>query len=1216
MRMSDGTTTEAGHSIRNEFPALVGAKQLTGKCHKGKFRDQQNDPDKTVGIKRKADEIECALGAEEGPSTSKRQLLGLNFISTALKTLNPLKNISNFMKWGRGEVEARVEAPQPSLQEEPTSAAVDGDGAAATKEPFVVVIEDFAVAEPLVETEVEDEVLEIADEEESLEEIPTAVTAPPALPVNDDTTTAPFASPAENVAAAAAPIIQHNPETAATILPVLPSTNRPDYSIFRQTSHYSPPVAKAIKVVKRSELKRQLREQRAPNPSTNVSAAPAPARRGNNPSGNKSRGSRLLTMAHDKAPLTVVSMAIAPPCKTPRAAFGLYDIIITPPARVQQQELQAEGEGGEHLDNGDNQQGQEQVVAPEVATIPVALEPSPEARTRVETHVEEVEELLESAHIATAAAAADVTAGVAAAPAAAEPTDPPSRRTSGSPLSLALWGIDKPKETEPEESHGTAIVKAARISAALALMPEIAAAIAVGENETDDDTIEVEDEAVAAEIDERAAVVSAEIEATAAEEEDTTPLQKPEVVVVEAGEEDPLEAPAFAAENDDKEDADGKEEEEKEVLPRSTEDVEDNVEKGEEDDAAAALFDGGHGNQFTPLPRLLPRWGISSGSDSAATSPSSFCSLLPVGISGGRNPSYKISQPGATAPAAANSPSVALRSNKSTNGKNDDADDMNDGAASTHPGGNKESSGRRVRFFGVEEISKEEENNDQELLISSQQQQHQDGEGGEQREIVCRPSIRPLPPPVCRPSSSNGRTHLTGAQPRFGIGAFVRIPANTTNGNAATVTQQNKEGSPPDAGTTTVAAALESTASPIDGIEVVENTSPPARVQVNTDQENAIPLVITRRLQHSGTLLRRAAPLLPPPLPAGDSIPQLLREAFLNARLTEHWCRGEAWARLDLSGIELVRDGDREAHLGAVIATLTGQRGDTAVQTALDQLQIEWELLKCFRQKYVSSPTEKGTIATAAAPKSILKHASGVSPLSAAAAAAAGGGAAGADSNYTPPLERKLPGFEDILAAEIVPGSTSPLDWAIGAIGAIAGLGNHTGQLTPGITVRSRGIKMLASLHHQAAAAANAGSSPPEGANAPGSGQNKDGVGAVATRAATAAAAAAAAEEQQNQHIAQQQPAPAVGAAEGRRRRFLNGTRRAGSRGHRLLQALQNAAGPNTSAGGGHVGAIHNTGAPTTAAAAAARLIVDSSTAGGDGGDFLAGPMATSFVIN
>lgn len=85
MRMSDGTTTEAGHSIRNEFPALVGAKQLTGKCHKGKFRDQQNDPDKTVGIKRKADEIECALGAEEGPSTSKRQLLGLNFISTALK---------------------------------------------------------------------------------------------------------------------------------------------------------------------------------------------------------------------------------------------------------------------------------------------------------------------------------------------------------------------------------------------------------------------------------------------------------------------------------------------------------------------------------------------------------------------------------------------------------------------------------------------------------------------------------------------------------------------------------------------------------------------------------------------------------------------------------------------------------------------------------------------------------------------------------------------------------------------------------------------------------------------------------------------------------------------------------------------------------------------------------------------------------------------------
>jgi len=1108
------------------------------------------------------------------------------------------------MKWGLGEVEAPIEAPH-SLQEGPTSAAVEGDGAAASKKP--VVVEDFAIAKTQVETEIEDGFLQIADEEKALEKSPGTAAAIPALAV-------------ENVAAAK-PILQVDQEeeaAAAITLPVLTSANTPEPSIFRQSSHYSPPVAKAIKVVKRSELKRQLKEQRASVPSIKVFAAsaPAPARRSNNSSGNKSRGSRLLTMAHDKAPLAIVSMAIAPPSKTPRAAFGLDDVIVTPAARVQQQELQTGGAGGGQQQDGDVDQGElEQVVAPEVATIPVALEPSPEARTTVETPVEEqagtpedsspveeIEELLESVQVATDAA------GKTAAPGAAtEPTDPPSRRVSGSPLSLALWGIDKPKETEPEMSHGTSTAKVTRVSVALGLVPDVPGATTVGpndacENENYDDTIEVEDEAVDMEIDQAAiSVVPTDVEATAAEEKGI-PSQEPEVAV-EAVEEVPLEAPAFVAEEDGKK-------------------VEEEEEQKEEEDKVAALIDSGHGNQFTPLPRLFPRGGISSGGDSAATSPSSFCSLLPVGLSGGRNPSYRISKPGTTAPAAANSPSVALRSNRSNSGKDDDGDTMNDGAASNYPGGNEEGSGRRVRFFGVQEISIEEENTDQELLVSNRQQQ-QDGEGNEQRETVCRPSVRPLPPPICRPSSANGRTHLTGAQPRFGIGAFIRIPTSTATGNAATGAQHNKEGSPPDAGTDPVAPALEeSTASPEDGSDSVENTSPPARLQVNTDSENATPLVIARRLQHSGTLLRRAAALLPPPLPASESIPQLLREAFLNARLAEHWCRGEAWARLDLSGVELVRDGDREAHLGAVIATLTGQRGDTAVQTALDQLHIEWEHLKSFRQKYVSSPTKKGIIATAANPKSILKHASGVSPFSAtaAAAAAAGGGAGNAGSDHTPPLEKTLPGFEDILDAEVVPGSTSPLDWAIGALGAIAGVGNHTGHLTPGITVRSRGIKMLASLHHQAAAAANASTSPPEGVNACETGQSEDGGGAVATRAATAAAAAAAAaaaEEQQNQNGAQHQPAPAVAAAEGRHR-SSSGARRAGSRGHRLLQALQNAAGPTGVAGGGHVGATHNTnGAPTSAAVAAARLIVDSSTAGGeDAGDFMAGPMATTFVVS
>jgi hypothetical protein len=84
-RMGDGATTKAGNSIPNEAPALVDAKRVTGKGRKSRSKDHQGPPDKIVGSKRKADEIECAPATEDGPSTSKRQLLGLGFLSTALK---------------------------------------------------------------------------------------------------------------------------------------------------------------------------------------------------------------------------------------------------------------------------------------------------------------------------------------------------------------------------------------------------------------------------------------------------------------------------------------------------------------------------------------------------------------------------------------------------------------------------------------------------------------------------------------------------------------------------------------------------------------------------------------------------------------------------------------------------------------------------------------------------------------------------------------------------------------------------------------------------------------------------------------------------------------------------------------------------------------------------------------------------------------------------
>jgi hypothetical protein len=81
----NGTAMEAGNSIRDEVPALFVARKASGKGHKGKTRFHQVAPDKTVGTKRKADEIQSPPYAEEGPNTSKRQLLGLGFISTALK---------------------------------------------------------------------------------------------------------------------------------------------------------------------------------------------------------------------------------------------------------------------------------------------------------------------------------------------------------------------------------------------------------------------------------------------------------------------------------------------------------------------------------------------------------------------------------------------------------------------------------------------------------------------------------------------------------------------------------------------------------------------------------------------------------------------------------------------------------------------------------------------------------------------------------------------------------------------------------------------------------------------------------------------------------------------------------------------------------------------------------------------------------------------------
>lgn len=521
--------------------------------------------------------------------------------------------------------------------------------------------------------------------------------------------------------------------------------------------------------------------------------------------------------------------------------------------------------------------------------------------------------------------------------------------------------------------------------------------------------------------------------------------------------------------------------------------------------AAAAGTDGvtpaSHHAQFSALPRLLPR-RTASGADSGATSTS--CSLLPAGLDG--------SAPRRRAAAAAPAPAE----------DGEEAEGGADGCAG-------EDTGRRVRFMGLEKEQEDEE------AAAAEVDANDAGKQPQTRQVPTRAHLA-------------RRARMSGPKPRFGPGAFVRKGAASANtaappgGLFSPLTDEDADGG--DAGDAGV-----------------------PQTSANCDQQGSPLIRIPRTLQGGapgmGPRQHLRDPALLSPVPgSAPAVPQMLREAFLNARLAERWRRGDAWARLDLSGIELDREGSgREAELAAVVATLTGRQGEAVVAAQLAALEPEWDHLCGVRQRYVSSPGGDG--GAHAAPKSILKRASGVSPLSGAGertppVGSAPGGAATADAN--------LPGFEEILAAEIVPGSLSPRDLAFATglgLQQAGGPGTRTAglELTPGIATRSRGIKMLASLN----------GNPGGGNHTPPTGQT-DGARAAAVPDPAAAL-------QQAQQL-------------GERRARSEGSRRGGSRGHRLLQALQQAAGP----------------APTTAAAAA-RLIVDAA-----GGDLVTGPMATSFV--
>eukprot|EP00890_Picochlorum_soloecismus_P001922 jgi/Picsp_1/2730/NSC_00958-R1_hypothetical protein COCSUDRAFT_59149 [Coccomyxa subellipsoidea C-169] len=104
----------------------------------------------------------------------------------------------------------------------------------------------------------------------------------------------------------------------------------------------------------------------------------------------------------------------------------------------------------------------------------------------------------------------------------------------------------------------------------------------------------------------------------------------------------------------------------------------------------------------------------------------------------------------------------------------------------------------------------------------------------------------------------------------------------------------------------------------------------------------------------------------------GESTPLArLREAVINANLADEWRKGENWARLDISGVELdPMVVDYSAAKTDVIQLLQREKGCDALQAYLDQIESEWKHLKQIRQKYSS----EGQQLEPDAPKSILKR--------------------------------------------------------------------------------------------------------------------------------------------------------------------------------------------------------------------------------------------------
>ena len=1038
-----------------------------------------------------------------------------------------------------------------------------------------------------------------------------------------------------------------------------PAVARPEPTIHRQTAAaYTPPVAKAVQKLKRTELKRQLKDRvQAPviAKPMKISKPAPPASK----SKGTSRGSRLANLAAVAAPLPYVSMPVQPVSKRPLSVFGMVDTHIS---NQQLTELVSVEDG---------------LAVPE-ANVGSAVEHSSEQvppTTDGAAAAGSVEMPVAESHTDNSVRATQGQGGEVADQTATEENsaDGCAEPSMGSAISFGQWGapVSTQMTTAGQSPH---TLEQADVEIGNLHRSQTAAATPTAETLTPN-------------CEEEATEAQAAVGINTMEEMEATPEPEPSLQLCAlqsymartsaAADSHQVEiAPAVAADTPAVPQTDEVEQESTRAGHAMLMEDNDAVPMEEEspndlshEDSPPPRNSGNDQlqqgwNQFAALPRLLPRWGPtnSNGNDSSMTSPSS-CSLLPPGLSGSHSP----------------------RMRKSS-ARHEEENDSHQ-APRADKGAIGEEGGRRVRFSGIgEEILDINEALDVLKNVDSStqvgDQERMTNNSNSSRSLLVAPTGKAPLPPLSRSNSAKASI-VNAPQSRFGIGAFIRMPVGGSSNNSHAPAggslmtnvqhQQNSFGGlHTDIGGTSsehpTGSAYDKFSSLIGGGKKENSLKESSNDAENgAEEENPTPpLVITRRLQHSGTTLRRnVIPLsVPSSLYNADSVPQVLREAFLNARLAENYNQGEAWARLDLCGIEIDQETGRSAHLNTVINTVTGQRGEAAVRAALEQLETEWGHLRCLRQRYVSSPADNDD---SDAPKSILKHASGVSPLPAKATAAAGmdpsqAAALGGSADQTPPLHIRCgqlvdttgPGSNEGLPHEMMThqGSLSPLEWGAAAVTRHIGVqgqmrdaprrGRVTGPLdvTPNMAVRSRGIKMLASLQQtnsSTSGVVGTATGTTIGTAANGASWNVvsgESGGLPATGVATTGVATiigastdgvASKVPEMAQYIGQQHL--------GKRVKFQpslthqdqrpstkppsrsEGLRKGGSRGQRLLQALQNAAGP------GQQNGSQSTPPGVAAAAAAARLIVEphGGTAFGTAKVHAVpspGPVATNFVIS